>query len=103
CYPCWRRSWKSFGLGGMIVSHLKRFAHALSITFLLITCGQTISAQEEQDKKIQPAPTGLSVEVDTKEGPIGYQSVPGESFGGRYRRLASWRPGGTDPQPYTFE
>jgi hypothetical protein len=82
----------------------KRFARTLlCIIFLIIPGGITSSAQEKQDKQIPLVPTGLSLEVNTKEGPVGYNSIPGELYGGRYRRLSNWKSAPGALQTETFE
>jgi hypothetical protein len=81
-----------------------RKSFACSLSLLLIVCGGIVSfAQEKQEKRIPLVPTGLSLEVNTKEGPVSYKSIPGEFFGGRYRRLPSWKPTPDAPQTETFE
>lgn len=60
-----------------------------------------VVAQEKPNEREQQ-PTGLSLEINTKEGPTGFQSVPGSSFGGRYRRIAGWAPTPSYPQPRTL-
>jgi hypothetical protein len=92
--------------GKIIMNSHQNFARALSLALLLIVCSAAPSfAQEEkkQEKRAPLIPTGLSLEVNTKEGPVSYQSIPGESFGGRYRRLASWQPTADAPEAETFE
>lgn len=81
------------------------FARILALALLLIICGSIPSSAQEakQEKRVPLVPTGLSLEVNTKEGPIGYNSIPGEFFGGRYRRLASWTPSANAPQVEIFE
>jgi hypothetical protein len=69
----------------------------------MICGGMPSFAQEKQEKRIPLMPTGLSLEVNTKDGPISYKSIPGEFFGGSYRRLASWQPTPDAPQTDTFE
>jgi hypothetical protein len=82
----------------------KSFICALTLSLFLIACGGIISfAQEKQEKRIPLVPTGLSLEVNTKEGPVSYESIPGGFFGGRYRRLPSWKPSPDAPQTRTFE
>lgn len=82
----------------------KRFALVRSLALLLIICGSTLSfAQEKQEKRTPLIPTGLSLEVNTKDGPVSYKSIPGEFFGGSYRRLASWKPIADAPEVETFE
>jgi hypothetical protein len=86
-------------------SHRKNFTRALLLSLLLIICGgNAFYAQEgKQDKRVPLMPTGLSLEVNTKEGPISYKSIPGEFFGGIYRRLPSWKPSSDAPDMDTFE
>jgi hypothetical protein len=81
---------------------LKGFAHAASLLILLIMCCGISSAQEKQDNQTAPAPTGLSLEVNTKGGPPGYHSVPGMFFGGLFRHLPSSQPTGAIQPRTTF-
>jgi hypothetical protein len=67
----------------------KGFARATSLLVLLIMCCGLSYAQEKQDKQTAPVPTGLSLEVNPKGGPLSYHSVPGMFFGGLFRRLPS--------------
>jgi hypothetical protein len=80
-------------------------ARLRTLALLLIICGSVSSFAQEakQEKRVPLVPTGLSLEVNTKEGPIGYNSIPGEFYGGRYRRLASWKPDANAPQVEIFE
>jgi hypothetical protein len=56
---------------------------------LLLCCGVVGSAQE---KKAQPALTGLALEIVTQKGaPAGYLTVPGEMYGGNFPRISSWK------------
>lgn len=74
-----------------------------SLAAALILCAATCVSQTPKEKEAAAPPTGLALEVNTKEGPIGHESVPGRSFGGRYRRLASWHAPAGAPQPRTFK
>ncbi|HLL74602.1 MAG TPA: hypothetical protein VK421_05010 [Pyrinomonadaceae bacterium] len=76
-------------------------ARAALLAAILILCAADGISQEAQEK--QAPPSGLALEVDTKEGPVGHLSVPGQSFGGRYRRLPSWRPTAGSQQRLTFK
>ena len=64
---------------------------ALLCATLLALCAAA-PAQVRQERAAPP-PSGLAVEISIEGHRPGYQSVPGESFGGLYRRL----PGATLP------
>jgi hypothetical protein len=83
--------------------HLNSSSRAAALSTLLTLCTAASAAQAAQEKQAPAAPTGLALEVNTKDGPTGHQSVPGASFGGRYRRLPSWQPAAGAPQPRTFK
>jgi hypothetical protein len=80
-----------------------RFARSFWLILLLMSFGVISFAQEKQEKRTPLVPTGLSLEVNTKSGPISYKSIPGEFFGGMYRRLPSWKPNANASEMETFE
>jgi hypothetical protein len=55
-----------------------------------------------QEKQTQTPLTGLAVEINTKDRAHGYLSVPGETYGGNYPRLTSWKPTAAAPQPQSI-
>jgi hypothetical protein len=75
---------------------------AALVLAVLITCFAAGHAQEKLEGSAPP--TGLALETDTKAGPVGYQSVPGSSFGGIYRRLDTGKvEAGLPPPAPTFK
>ena len=78
-------------------------SRAASLAAALILCAATCASQTPQEREASAPPTGLALETNTKEGPVGHTSVPGRFFGGRYRRLADWRPAADSEQSRTFK
>jgi hypothetical protein len=78
-------------------------SRALLLAAVLALCPATRAAQAAQEKQAAAPPSGLALEIDTKEGPVGHQSVPGQFFGGRYRRLPDWHQPAGSRQPRTFK
>lgn len=78
-------------------------ARAALLASILILCAATCAAQTPQEGQAAAPPSGLALEIETKEGPAKHHSVPGQFFGGRYRRLPDWRPQAGGPQPRTFK
>lgn len=76
---------------------------AASLAAALILCAVTCVPQTAQEREASAPPTGLALETNTKEGPVGHTSVPGRFFGGLYRRLPDWRPAAGSQQPRTFK
>lgn len=66
---------------------------ALPCVVLLALC----AAAAAQEKQTPSPPSGLAVEISIEGYPPGFQSVPGESFGGRYREI----PGAPRPEGVT--
>ena len=78
-------------------------SRAASLAAVFILCAATCASQTAQGREASAPPTGLALETDTKEGPVGHTSVPGRFFGGRYRRLPDWHPPAGSQQPRTFK
>lgn len=78
-------------------------SRAAPLVVFLILCAAVGVSQTPQEREAAAPPTGLALETNTKEGPVGHTSVPGRFFGGRYRRLADWRPAAGSQQPHTFK
>lgn len=78
-------------------------SRAASIFAVLILCASTCVSQTPQEREASAPPTGLALETNTKEGPVGHTSVPGRFFGGRYRRLPDWHPPAGAKPPRTFK
>ena len=76
---------------------------AASVVAVLILSAVTCVPQTAQEREASAPPTGLALETNTKEGPVGHTSVPGRFFGGRYRRLPDWRPPAGAQQARTFK
>ena len=69
---------------------------SLVATLALVLLAQPFAlAQEEKQQGPPRRPSGLALEIGIRGVPPGYQSVPGESYGGRYHRIA----GAIPPSP----
>ena len=71
---------------------------SLVATLALVLLAQPGALAQEEKKQGPRRPSGLALEIGIRGVPPGYQSVPGESFGGRYRRI-----GGATPPSEEFE
>jgi len=82
--------------------------YPLKISTLTASClialliGLGTAAAQNKETLPPPAQTGLSLEVNTTVGPVGYHTVPGSSYGGRYQKLPSWKADAGSPEPQTF-
>ncbi len=96
----------SFGFARFVKGILMKIcdlpSRAALLFAVLLFCAVACPSQETQEKPDSAAPTGLALEVDPKGGRVGYHSVPGQFYGGLYRRLPSWRPPAGSLQPHTF-
>lgn len=82
---------------------LKPFLRAVALPIILFLCGVGIFAQEKKEKVVPPPPTGLTLEVDTKMGQLAHHPIPGSSYGGIYKRLASWKQADDSSPRQTFK
>lgn len=78
-------------------------SRAAWLAAVFVLCAAICASQTPQGSEASAPPTGLALETNTKEGPVGHTSVPGRFFGGRYRRLPDWRPPAGAKQPHTFK
>lgn len=79
---------------------LKPTTHLALLFAVSLLC---VAQEKKQEPAAAPAPTGLALAVDTKAGPAWYESVPGSSFGGIYRRLPDKKQSGGITEYHTFK